>query len=130
MGETSFQKASKKAINITIYDVSAELVKEFNEYVVKPLCFSDISSAIKNLMESVIEKRKQKKATTIKRCPECEGEMEHGYISHFDALRWRTEEGGLGEIISGPGWFRAKKKWGYICRNCRILLLYYDENWG
>jgi len=48
-------------VNITIYDIPANLVYEFSEKVVKPYYPGGISQAIKDLMKKAIEKEKEKK---------------------------------------------------------------------
>ena len=45
-------------VNITIYDVSSELVKEFSTRIVKPYYPGGISQAIKDLMRKAIKKEK------------------------------------------------------------------------
>jgi len=48
-------------VNITIYDIPSELVKEFNKQIVKPHYPGGISQAIKDLMRKAVEKEKAKK---------------------------------------------------------------------
>ena len=48
-------------VDITIYDVPSELVKEFSEKIVKPYYPSGISQEIKDLMKKAVEKEKEKK---------------------------------------------------------------------
>lgn len=47
-------------VNITIYDVPAELLHEFSEKILKPYYPGGISVAIKDLMRKAIEEQKQK----------------------------------------------------------------------
>jgi len=46
-------------VNITIYDVPSELVKEFSEKIVRPYYPRGISQAIKDLMRKAIKKEKE-----------------------------------------------------------------------
>ena len=46
-------------VNITIYDIPAELVKEFSEKIVRPYYPGGISQAIKDLMKKAVEKEKE-----------------------------------------------------------------------
>jgi hypothetical protein len=46
--------------NVTIYNISASLLREFMEKVVDPNYPGGISPAIKGLMEKAIEEQKQK----------------------------------------------------------------------
>jgi len=48
-------------VNITIYDIPSELVKEFSEKIVRPYYPRGISQAIKDLMRKAVEKEKEKK---------------------------------------------------------------------
>jgi len=48
-------------VNITIYDVPSELVKEFSEKIVKPYYRGGISQAMKDLMRKAVKKEKEKK---------------------------------------------------------------------
>lgn len=48
-------------VNITIYDIPSELIKEFSEKIVKPYYLGGISQAIKDLMRKAINKEKEKK---------------------------------------------------------------------
>lgn len=48
-------------VDIKIHDVPAKLVKDFNEYVVKPHYSGGMSQALKDLMRKAIEKEKTKK---------------------------------------------------------------------
>ena len=47
--------------SLTIYDISAELLHEFSEYVVKPYYLGGISPAIKDLMRKAAEQKKKEK---------------------------------------------------------------------
>ena len=47
-------------VNMTIYDVPSELVKEFSTRVVKPYYPGEISQAIKDLMRKAVRKEKEK----------------------------------------------------------------------
>jgi len=47
-------------VNITIYDVPSELVKEFSEKIVRPYYPRGISQAIKDLMRKAIEEKEKK----------------------------------------------------------------------
>jgi DNA-directed RNA polymerase subunit RPC12/RpoP len=59
------------------------------------------------------------------KCPKCGSEMEKGYIKILEGIRWRTEDKSRGELLKwgNPFWPRTFE--GYICMNCRILLLSY-----
>ena len=46
-------------VNITIYDIPSELVKEFSEKIVRPYYPRGISQAIKDLMRKAIKKEKE-----------------------------------------------------------------------
>ena len=59
MTENGQKKLSEGSVNITIQDVSAELLHEFSEKVIKPLYASGVSEAIKNLMQKAVEEQKQ-----------------------------------------------------------------------
>jgi len=48
-------------VNITIYDIPADLVQEFSEKVVKPYYPGGTSQAIKGLMKKAVEREKEKK---------------------------------------------------------------------
>jgi len=47
-------------VSLTIYDISAELLHEFSEYVVKPHYPGGIGPAIKDLMRKAVQEQKQK----------------------------------------------------------------------
>jgi len=47
-------------VNITIYDIPANLLHEFSEKAVKPFYLGGISVAIRDLMQKVVEEQKQK----------------------------------------------------------------------
>jgi len=47
-------------VNITIYDIPSELVKEFSEKIVRPHYPGGISQAIKDLMRKAIKDEKEK----------------------------------------------------------------------
>jgi len=59
VGENDQKKMSEGSANITITGVSAELLHEFSEKVMKPLYAGGISEAIKDLMQKAVEKQKQ-----------------------------------------------------------------------
>jgi len=46
-------------VNITIYHIPSELVKEFSEKIVRPYYPRGISQAIKDLMRKAIKKEKE-----------------------------------------------------------------------
>ena len=46
-------------VNITIYDIPSELVKEFSEKIVRPYYPGGISQAIKDLMRKAVKKEKE-----------------------------------------------------------------------
>jgi len=46
-------------VNITIYDIPAELVKGFTEKIVKPFYPGGISEAIRDLMRKAIREQKE-----------------------------------------------------------------------
>ena len=46
-------------VNITIYDIPANLLHEFSEKVVKPYYPGGISQAIKDLMRKAVKKEKE-----------------------------------------------------------------------
>ena len=46
-------------VNITIYDIPADLFHEFSEKVIKPYYSGGISQAIKDLMRKAVEKEKE-----------------------------------------------------------------------
>jgi len=48
-------------VNITIYDIPANLLHEFSEKTVRPYYPGGISQAIKDLMKKAVEKEKEKK---------------------------------------------------------------------
>lgn len=41
----------------------------------------------------------------VKKCPECVGEMEKGYVQLMERIRWRTEENRRGSFSAGEGLF-------------------------
>jgi len=47
-------------VSLTIYDIPAELLHEFSEYVVKPHYPGGISPAIKDLMKKAVEQEREK----------------------------------------------------------------------
>lgn len=47
-------------VNITIYDIPANLLHEFSEKVVKPFYPGGISIAIRDLMRKAVQEQKQK----------------------------------------------------------------------
>ena len=47
-------------VNMTIYDVPSELVKEFSTRIVKPYYPGGISQAIEDLMRKAVRKEKEK----------------------------------------------------------------------
>ena len=52
-------------VNITIYDIPANLVHEFSEKVVKPYYPGGISQAIKDLMRKAAKKEKEKRGSSL-----------------------------------------------------------------
>ena len=46
--------------SLTIYDIPAELLHEFSEYVVKPYYPGGTSPAIKDLMRKAVQEQKRK----------------------------------------------------------------------
>ena len=46
--------------SLTIYDIPAELLHGFSEYVVRPFYPGGISPAIKDLMRKAVQEQKQK----------------------------------------------------------------------
>lgn len=48
-------------VNITIYDIPAELLHEFSEKVIKPFYPGGISVAFRDLMRKAVQEQKEKK---------------------------------------------------------------------
>lgn len=51
----------KRFVNLTIYDIPEELIKDFMEKVVRPSYPGGISPAIKDLMWKAVQREKEKK---------------------------------------------------------------------
>lgn len=47
-------------VNITIYDIPAELLHEFSEKILKPHYLGGMSVAFRDLMRKAVEEQKQK----------------------------------------------------------------------
>lgn len=57
------KKKAKKYVNLTIYDIPEELIKDFMKKVVSPSYKGGISPAIKDLMRKAVQKQNQKGRT-------------------------------------------------------------------
>jgi sarcosine oxidase delta subunit len=70
-------------------------------------------------------------------CPFCNGEMEHGFVTSGAALTWRKRKKKVtfnpypdkkqGEFVFSYNPFGGAAAEGYICKNCKKILIGYEE---
>jgi hypothetical protein len=58
MSESGQKKLFEDSVNITIYDVPADLLHEFSERVMKPYYPGGITEALVDLMRKAVQERK------------------------------------------------------------------------
>jgi hypothetical protein len=63
-----------------------------------------------------------------KKCPECGGDMEEGYVPFITQIRWGSELNPRGEMLNRGGFWRPKKVKAYLCRKCQLIILQYGES--
>ncbi|WXG41973.1 MAG: PF20097 family protein [Candidatus Freyarchaeum deiterrae] len=65
----------------------------------------------------------------VKKCPECGGELEKGFVHVPRGLFWDTKEhkygiGSSERLLSSWSWTMPRAS-GLICKNCRLVLFHY-----